>query len=94
MQSYQHTDKESQKENSSAIIVSHDMHLSATFADIIIKIRKEERRNSANDEVTYYGVIDEQCIYTPSADKSVWSNGTDSYNVADFEQYLKKAGNL
>lgn len=79
---------------SSAIIVSHDMHLSATFADIIIKIRKEERRNSANDEVTYYGVIDEQCIYTPSADKSVWSNGTDSYNVADFEQYLKKAGNL
>lgn len=79
---------------SSAIIVSHDMHLSATFADIIIKIRKEERRNSANDEVTYYGVIDEQCIYTPSADKSVWCNGTDSYNVADFEQYLKKAGNL
>lgn len=79
---------------SSAIIVSHDMHLSATFADIIIKIRKEERRSSANDEVTYYGVIDEQCIYTPSADKSVWSNGTDSYNVADFEQYLKKAGNL
>lgn len=79
---------------SSAIIVSHDMHLSATFADIIIKIRKEERRNSANDEVTYYGVIDEQCIYTPSADKSMWSNGTDSYNVADFEQYLKKAGNL
>lgn len=79
---------------SSAIIVSHDMHLSATFADIIIKIRKEERRSSANDEVTYYGVIDEQCIYTPSADKSVWSNGTDRYNVADFEQYLKKAGNL
>lgn len=79
---------------SSAIIVSHDMHLSATFADVIIKIRKEERRNTVSDEMVYYGVIDDKCIFTPSADKSEWSNGVESYNVAEFEQYLKKAGNL
>lgn len=32
--------------NSSAIIVSHDMHLAVTFADVIIKIRKRSIRGS------------------------------------------------
>lgn len=85
------SNKISSMSSSSAIIVSHDMHLSATFADVIIKIRKESRRTETGDEVAYYGVIDQQCLYTPSADKSVWSNGIESYDVVDFEQYLKKA---
>lgn len=76
---------------SSAIIVSHDMHLSATFADMIIKIRKESRPvKNVNDEVAYYGVIDETCIFLPSEDKKVWSNGTESYEAGEFELYLKK----
>ena len=78
-------------EGSSAIIVSHDMHLSATFADIIIKIRKESRPvKNVKDEVAYYGVIDQSCIFTPSDDRKSWSNGIDTYQAVDFEIYLKK----
>lgn len=78
-------------DGSSAIIVSHDMHLSATFADMIIKIRKEGRRvNDVNDEIAYYGVIDQSCVYIPSDDRSQWSNGVDSYGTMEFEQFLKR----
>ena len=78
-------------EGSSAVIVSHDMHLSATFADIIIKIRKEERPvKNVKDEVAYYGVIDQTCIFTPSEDRDTWSNGTEKFQAVDFELYLKK----
>lgn len=83
--------KLNEMKGSSAIIVSHDMHLSATFADVIIKIRKESRRvTGVKDEVSYYGLIDQSCIYTPSEDRSVWSNGVECYNMEDFEKYLKK----
>lgn len=78
-------------EGSSAVIVSHDMHLSVTFADIIIKIRKEERvMENVKDEVVYYGVIDKNCIFLPSEDRKTWSNGLETYEAADFELYLKK----
>lgn len=78
-------------QGSSAIIVSHDMHLSATFADMIIKIRKESHiGGGAGDEVTYYGVIDDSCIFTPDESRSVWSNGTETYTTDEFELYLKK----
>lgn len=83
--------KLNQLDGSSAIIVSHDMHLSVKFADMIIKIRKEERRLShAIDEVSYYGVIDKECVFMPSADKSTWSNGKESYESDKFEQFLRK----
>lgn len=78
-------------QGSSAIIVSHDMHLSATFADMIIKIRKECRPvKDVKDEVTYYGVIDETSVFVPSEDKSEWSNGIETYDADGFELYLKK----
>lgn len=78
-------------EGSSAIIVSHDMYLSATFADMIIKIRKEGRRvNDVKDEVAYYGIIDQTSVYTPSEDKSEWSNGIDTYKADEFEKFLKR----
>lgn len=83
--------KLNQLDGSSAIIVSHDMHLSVKFADMIIKIRKEERRLShAIDEVSYYGVIDKECVFMPSVDKSTWSNGKESYESDKFEQFLRK----
>lgn len=76
--------------NSSAIIVSHDMHLATTFADVIIKIRKESRPvASVKDEVSYYGVIDRNSIFTAD-ENGVWSNGVESYPAADFELYLKR----
>lgn len=84
------SDKLKQIEGSSAIIVSHDMHLAVTFADVIIKIRKESRPSkTANDEVIYYGVIDEESIFT-APDGEHWTNGREQYGSADFEQYLKR----
>lgn len=78
-------------EGSSAIIVSHDMHLSATFADMIIKIRKESIANEAvKDEVSYYGVIDDTCIFIPSEGRKVWSNGIETFPADEFELYLKQ----
>jgi ABC-type lipoprotein export system ATPase subunit len=78
-------------EGSSAVIVSHDMHLAVTFADVIIKIRKETRSVSeVADEVSYYGLIDEKCVYVPSQDRNEWSNGCETYKSADFELFLKK----
>lgn len=77
--------------NSSAIIVSHDMHLAVTFADIIIKIRKKEHpRKSDADEVTFYGLIDGQSVFVPSEDGESWSNGTESHDPEDFEKFLKR----
>lgn len=85
------SDKLSHLDGSSAIIVSHDMHLAVTFADIIIKIRKETRQSSSiNDEIISYGVIDDKSVFMPDATGENWSNGKDSYTKNDFELYLKR----
>ena len=78
-------------EAASAIIVSHDMHLAITYADIIIKIRKAIRpRQLENDEEVMYGVIDNTCVYAPSNDRSCWSNGIEVYEKEGFERYLRE----
>ncbi len=64
---------------SSAIIVSHDMHLAVTFADIIIKVR---RKNG-------HGLIDNASVFEKTEDEGEWSNGTESFSSARFEEYLK-----
>lgn len=78
----------------SAIIVTHDMHLAVTFADVIIKIRKCIRpKQNENDEDVAYGVIDDQCVYTPRNNGEVinWSNGDgNDYLPSDFELFLRK----
>ena len=85
------TNKLSDMENSSAIIVSHDMHLAVTFADVIIKIRKDSVKSTqVADEVSYFGVIDERSIYVRDSKTSDWTNGVDSYSDENFELYLKK----
>lgn len=77
-------------EGSSAIIVSHDMHLAVSFADVIIKIRKESRRSqSVSDEVSHYGVIDSAGVFTPDGNGS-WSNGNETYPAPEFEKFLKR----
>jgi ABC-type lipoprotein export system ATPase subunit len=65
---------------SSAVIVSHDMHLAVTFADRVIKVRKKDG----------HGFIDEASVFTPSADRTRWTNDRESYLSEDFEQYLRK----
>lgn len=86
------TDKLDDLGGASAIIVSHDMHLSVSFADIIVKIQKRLRpKKHDNDEEVVYGVIDSACIYTPAApNRSLWTNGIDQYESTEFENFLRK----
>lgn len=84
------TRKLDEQADASAIIVSHDMHLAVTFADVIIKIRKCIRpKQHADDEDIAYGVIDDRCIYTPSPDRT-WSNGEETFPQDEFETFLRK----
>lgn len=84
------TAKLSSLSGSSAIIVSHDMHLAVSFADVIVKIRKESRPSaSVKDEVSYYGVIDDKSVFNTDHNGK-WSNGAEEYSPLDFERYLKK----
>lgn len=85
------TRKLGEYEKSSAIIVSHDMHLSVTFGDVIIKIRKKaHERKESDDETTFYGYIDSDCVFLPSEDRATWSNGKEHFQASEFETYLRK----
>ncbi|MBR3983568.1 MAG: ATP-binding cassette domain-containing protein [Bacteroidaceae bacterium] len=78
--------------DASAIIVSHDMHLAVSFADVIIKIRKEIRPKKHDyDEDVVYGVIDDSCVFVPDVEEGFgWTNGIDTYPDQAFEMYLRK----
>lgn len=83
--------KLTEHEGASAIIVSHDMHLAVTFADVIIKIRKCLRpKQHQDDEDISYGVIDESCVYMPNEVRESWTNGSETFSLLDFENYLRK----
>jgi len=82
---------EQKQKGASAIIVSHDMHLAVSFADIIIKIRKELRpKKHDNDEDIAFGVIDDSCIYSPDEKRNNWTNGIDTFTSSSFEDFLRK----
>lgn len=81
--------KLNEHEGASAIIVSHDMHLAVSFADIIIKIRKCIRpKKHEDDEDISYGVIDESCVYSQL--NGSWTNGKECYKSLEFESFLRK----
>ena len=81
--------KLNEHDGASAIIVSHDMHLAVSFADVIIKIRKCIRpKQHEDDEDISYGVIDESCVYTQQ--NGLWTNGEESYMPDEFETFLRK----
>ena len=66
--------------DSSAIIVSHDMHLAIMFADVVIKVRRKNDR----------GFIDMSSMYLFDKENKQWSNGHDTYSSDDFEVFLRK----
>lgn len=77
--------------DTTAIIVSHDMHLATTFANVIVKIKKATKRRSlSNSEETIYGVIDESCIFYPNFERKIWQGGGISMETLEFEDYLRK----
>ena len=82
-------DKLSEHEGASAVIVSHDMHLAVTFADMIIKIKKCIRpKTHKDDEDITFGFIDDTCVYSKYGD--IWSNGDSQYETIVFETFLRK----
>lgn len=86
------TEKLDEQAVASAIIVSHDMHLATTFADVIIKIRKAVRpKLHDDDEDITYGIINETCVFRPTdKTRQIWSNGDEQFETAEFEEYLRK----
>lgn len=86
------THKLNELSGASAVIVSHDMHLAVTFADIIIKIQKRIRpKVNQDDEDVTFGLINEECVYMKQEGcEGIWSNGMDCYSTQDFEMFLRK----
>lgn len=70
--------KLSEKAGSSAVIVSHDMHLAVIYGDVVIKVRKENG----------HGYIDSESFFVKNGE--IWSNGVTEYEQASFENYLRK----
>ena len=78
-------------QDASAIIVSHDMKLATTFADVIVKIRKNIRpKLHPEDDELSFGVIDDCSVFVPDSTRAAWTNGVDTYTTTDFEDYLRK----
>ena len=80
-----------ERKEASAVIVSHDMRLAINFANVIVKIRKELRpKKQANDEDVMYGVIDTDCVWRPTSDRTSWCNRSETMSASDFEVFLRK----
>ena len=78
-------------EGSSAVIVTHDMHLAGTFADIVIKVRKEVRaEKDVHGEVDLYGLIDDTSVFVPDVGRKSWSNGRETCPAEEFESFLRQ----
>jgi len=78
-------------QGSSAIIVTHDMHLATTFADMIIKVRKQYRsQRNAHGEIEAYGLVDESSVFVPDRQGGGWTNGEITLATGDFEVFLRK----
>lgn len=86
------SEKLSEHQGSSAVIVTHDMKLAMKFADVIIKIRKCIReKQHPNDEDIAYGIIDDACVFTPVNNEiKGWSNGEMIFPDDIFEMFLRK----
>lgn len=86
------TGKLNELDNASAIIVSHDMHLAVTFADVIVKIRKCIRpKKHEEDEDVSFGVCNDACVYVRKEDDfGIWTNGQEEYASSEFENFLRR----
>lgn len=83
------SNKLAELQGSSAIIVSHDMNLAVSFADIIVKVKKVEvNPQNAHEEPSFYGHIDDTCVYRKTNEGN-WANGTNCIDSIHFVSFLK-----
>lgn len=69
-----------------AVIVSHDMHLATKYADVIVQIRKERKYpNNPNDE-RCFGIIDNNSLYIKQ--NNIWHYQKDNYTNEQLQQKL------
>ncbi|HIZ87195.1 MAG TPA: ATP-binding cassette domain-containing protein [Candidatus Coprenecus pullistercoris] len=87
------SDKLEGLKGSSAIIVTHDMHLATSFADIVVKIKKVSTGSAKGDEIRSHGMIDQDCEFTVTPDRCHWNNGSRSFSTEEFEKFLKHEEN-
>ena len=77
-------------QGSSAVIVTHDMHLASTFADVVIKVRKQDSDvRDVDGEIQSFGLIDDLSVFVPDEARLHWSNGTHVVRTDQFETFLK-----
>lgn len=72
------------EKSASAIIVSHDLQLAARYASTIVKIQK---RVLSQEEEKYYGVINDECIYTRQGEK--WLHQGKELSEVELLDYIK-----
>ena len=82
------SEKLTRLEGSSAVIVTHDMHLASTFADVVIKVHKAIRtEKDIHGEVEFYGLIDDSSVFVPDEGRKNWTNGTETCPMEEFESF-------
>ena len=75
-------------QDSSAIIVSHDIDLALNFADKIIYL--EKKSEIINGKPYYYGQINKETVYVKrSQDKTLWQNDRDKYSTNDLKKLIR-----
>lgn len=75
------------QEQKSAIVVSHDLELSAKFADVLIHIRKIKKPKSSADETeSISGLIDDESVYINNGQH--WDVGGQKLNASEFQDHL------
>lgn len=84
-----------QKEEATAIIVSHDMTLASRYADRIVRFHKcSIGANNNEDEEHVYGLIDEKSIYKRNSENT-WSDykGVNQFSCEQLAQHLSQTIN-
>jgi putative ABC transport system permease protein len=75
-------------ENSSAIIVSHDIDLSLKFADKIVYL--EKKSEIINGKPYYYGKIDNSTVfYNTDKENMLWENSKNNFSRKELKKLIK-----
>ena len=75
-------------ENSSAIIVSHDIDLALQFADKIVYL--EKKMEIIDDKTYFYGKIDKDTVfYNTDKENKLWRNGEETFSRKELKNLIR-----